>query len=337
MTDLAFYSGNNRVYGSVVIITGSSRAGKSTVGNLLGSCREADFIDEPWPLVMLTILAGAGTLSEALAISMFQTYLVELWHDRILMRNANFRPADQSSIWRQKSPEEIGARLFNVHTREDVKAYTEDISRTLVVSLSDTLPYCRFFWKAIPECQILHVVRDGLDVALSLTRKGWYSDEELLHPLHSSPYRVYRRLSDDTLYHLPPWVELEQEERFLNLSEFARCLYCWRRTMETVDSAAEGEEQEWRQPRLVKSSELFDHPRETIMGLTDALGLTHTELTGGLLSKIYTEMPKIPEELMSEIERDDLRALREIYLKFDMPTHSVDRALSNVSASLRQM
>jgi hypothetical protein len=207
---LSFYSGGNQLSVPTVVITGVARSGKTLVGNLLGSCQNVEHIDEPWLLMMLPIMAGEGAMPEMLARQMFQTYAYELWNDRILMRHVNFRPSDLSSIWKQKTPEEIFTRLIGLYSRDDVRRYVSENRQTLILTLTDTVPYCDFFWKTLPKCKIVHIVREGLAVALEVKRKRWLSDDEIRRPSHAKPYRAYSESINSVTYHLQRLLSLPE-------------------------------------------------------------------------------------------------------------------------------
>lgn len=327
MIDLCFYSGANqldRLASSVVIITGVGRSGKTLVGNALGTCHGVDHIDEPWFPMMLPILAGHGLIAEKLAIHMFQTSIVELSNDRILMRNANFRPADLSSIWQQKTPQEIFNRLLGLYSRDDVRRYAHDAKSSLVLTLTNTLPFWHFFRKALPACRIIHVLRDGLAVAHDVAQKRWLSDDELSRPMHALPYREYVRPSNGAKCYLPFWVETGKEERYLNLSEYARGLYYWRRLIELseITNADQGCIQP---PLVVKLQDVLNGPRETLSTLIETLGMSKTELTEQLFARIVPEArEEAAVELSGEEDRQELCAVRKAYLKLNLPTQGID-------------
>ena len=328
---LAYPSGAeqlSRLIGKVVVIIGAGRSGKTLVGNLLGSCQRVEHIDQPWLLDTLPVLAGHGLIPESLAVQMFQAYTVELWYDRILMRNVNFRPEDRSSIWQQKGPQEILSRLVGLYSRGDVQRYVGEQSTALVLTMTDNLPFFPFFMKALPDCHLIHVLRDGLDVALEVADRRWFSDEEHLQPVHANPYRPYQTSGDGAKHYIPYWVEEGTEDRFLSSSEFARGLCYWRRLMEKTTSSAGMEKM-----RVVKLADVLDRPEETISQLIGSLAMEKTNLTGSLLGKIQREEPpKLPAASLNDFEIDELRKVRESYPVFGLPTDNIDALLAGVKS-----
>lgn len=317
-----------------MVITGAARSGKTTVGNILGSCRNAEHFDDPWLPMMIPILASFGLLPQHLAIQMFQTCLIELFYDRILMRHVNFRPQDLSSVWRQKTPGEIFNRLMGLHSREDVRTYARDNHLTLVLTLSDTLPFCDFFWAALPGCRVIHVLRDGLDVALEVVKKGWLADEEHLRPAHAMPYRSYARPGDGNAYYLPFWLEDGAEERYLGSSQLARGLHYWHRLVEMAPLATEEDGRD-RNLRVLKLADLLDHPRETVSSLLESLELTGTELTERLIANVAPPTENgAPLEFLTEEEAAELGAVGEIYERLGLSSRRIDSLLVNANSRM---
>ena len=327
---LSFPSGSfqlGQLASSVVIITGAGRSGKTLVGNLLGSCQHVEHIDEPWLPLVLPMLAGLGSIDENLAVQMFQTSVTELLNNRILMRDANLRPSDMSSIWKQKSPEEIFSRLINLHSREDVKRHGRDHEPTLVLNLPDTGPYSSLFKKAIPECHIVHLLRDGIDTALEVSDKGWLSDEELSHPDNPLPYREYSLASGDRTVYLPCWVEEGTEEQYLSYSDFGRGLYYWLRMANVEEIHMAGFDES--QYTMVKYQDLIDHPARTFGTLQKRLNLTETDQTALLISALTEQKSyEVPDGLPSSSDLAEVSAIRFRYQELGWPVGRVDQLLS---------
>lgn len=328
--NISFDAGINqlsKLTGGVIILTGAGRSGKTTLGNILGSCDNVEHIDEPWFPMMLPIMAYEGMIAEDLAHQLFITQIVELLYDKYLMRHVNFRPQDLSSVWQQKTPKEILSRLIGLDSREDARIYAAKQQPILVLTLTNTVPYIDFFRKAYPECSVIHVVREGLQVAMEFYSKGWLSNAEHLSPSQASPYRKYVSITDGTTYYLPYWLEQGQEQRYLAASEFGRGLHYWRRIMSGLDWSAAEESGQYI--RTVKFSEIASCPENTIKTLLNDLGLASTSLTKQLLSQIKPDVDaEINPAMISDIELNELRSVRQIYLDLGMSTSRLDSLLS---------
>lgn len=329
--DLSFYSGDTQLEqlaSSVIVLTGTGRCGKTTVGNILGTCRGTEHIDDPWLLANLPTLAGRGVMPEALALQMFRTQAWHLLYNRILMRHVNFRPNDLSSIWKQKSPQEIISRITGLYSIKDIYKYAETTPTTLVLSLANTVPFYQFFWEAMPGCQIIHMLREGLDVAVEVTEKHWFSDDELRRPFHPDPYRPYVRHADAATCYLPYWVEEGAEERYVNSSEFGRGLQYWRRLME-MSGLADPSHDSLHDMRTVRMSDVLDRPSETIDALITSLGLEKTELTDPLVANVRRpEGEHEPIEVSSGVEREELQAMNVLYAGLGLSTERISQLLA---------
>lgn len=82
---------------------------------------------------------------------------------------------------------------------------------------------------AYPEARIVHVVRDGRDVACSLLERGWLSSGREGADDAGLAYGSQSRF----------WVEPERQAEFEQLSDAARAGYAWRRYVSTARATAE--------------------------------------------------------------------------------------------------
>ena len=71
---------------------------------------------------------------------------------------------------------------------------------------------------AFPEAAIVHILRDGRDVACSLLEKPWLRREQLKSDDAGVPYGSYARF----------WVEPERREEFESASDARRAAWVWR-------------------------------------------------------------------------------------------------------------
>jgi len=227
---------NEKLTGRLVILTGVARSGTTILGKLIASLKGVEFEYEPWLLAQLPIAQRAGLIEPSLAEEMLRAYLGDLFNCHILGRSVNTRPADDSSILNFLSEEELNARWHNIKDRNDAWKYIEEHKSIFAVKMVNLLPFYEFLYRALPGVKIINIVRNGLDTALSIQKKGWFADEALEKGESLSmkkevwiDYLGKKRL-------LPWWVGKDDAERFIGYSEFARGLCCWRTMME--DGAA---------------------------------------------------------------------------------------------------
>ncbi len=315
MQDLSFYSCEQPLDVPIVIVNGAARSGKTLVGKILGSCKNTEYLDEPWLPMVLAMSAGLGLVSRRLAVPMLRVYVNEMLNDRILMRHANFRPSDLTSIWSQKDPEEIFTRLIRLKTRKDVREYKRDKKTTLVINLTDTLPYQDLLKEAFPGSRTVHVVHEGLLVASETLRKRWYSDEELKKPTLAQLYRPYGiGRAKKYLYF---WVKEGEEKYYLSLSEYARGLYYWRQFMEASlghIARANKDIYSLRLPDFLRS------PKTELARLARWLRLESTEQTANLIANLSYRPPVVTRAALSGVPRRELESCLGIYKRLGLAT-----------------
>jgi len=279
------YTGMAHMNFRITIITGVSRSGKSLLGQLLGSMHNVEHVDEPWLSMMLPVIQGKGLIDQEFIKMLLRSFTEELFNDVILLRRANFRPSDISSIWTCKSAREILFRLGNLHSRDDVRRYVHENDSMLLYNLTGTVPYLSFFYKTFPNCKIIHVVRNGLEVALETVNKHWFSDNQLKNPLSNDLFREYQNI--DGKYYLPWWLQEEDTELFLSMNEFARGLCYWRTLLElSQKQITELRESHSRTYHEVKYEDLIQNPTQVLKEISTFLEISPSEKTESVLSTI---------------------------------------------------
>lgn len=82
-----------------------------------------------------------------------------------------------------------------------------------------------FTYRALPDCRILHLYRDGRDCADSLVRTYDVLTDEKLMALNTSEMPIGRKY--DARY-VPWWVEEGREEEFLGSTPYVRAIWMWK-------------------------------------------------------------------------------------------------------------
>jgi hypothetical protein len=278
---LLFYSKGNSFKFPLAVISGVCRSGKTLLGNLIATCPEVEYADEPWTGMVLPMAANSGKIEKEFASSMLSAYFFELFNDLILLRNANFRRRDLSSIWTKKTSEEIDLRLNNLNTRNDVINFSKSNRSTLVVTLAECSPFVDIILSAINRAQMVHVVRNGFDVAWEVSEKHWFSDEQLANPINA---QLYSPLDlEGRTWYLPWWVDEGEEKKFLKLTNFERSLYYWcslmTKGLEAFRSCKNKE-------ILVRYEDLVTNPEHEFNRVISYLGFSQGKLSTQMLKKI---------------------------------------------------
>lgn len=220
MNSYKFGSGNQNA-DSVVMITGVARSGTTILGKLVASLEGLDYEYEPWLLAQLPVL-----VKQPFAGEMLRGYLSELFACHLLGRSVNLRPSDDSRITRYQSEEELRYKWEKINTREDVKRFAKASHRQMAVKMVNLQPFFPFLFKSLPKLKVIHILRNPLDVALSIQKKGWFSEAELIHSESLSMKKEVTIKGKRKL--LPWWVNDNDAARFSGYSDFSRSLYCWR-------------------------------------------------------------------------------------------------------------
>ena len=214
----------------LVFITGACRTGKTTLGLLLGSMRSVEFIEEPWTALALPVMQKAGLIGPPAAATMLQAFIEESFNDRILLRNANFRRSDWSSIWRFKSRGEIARRLNGLKSRSDVVRHVEKNRSVLVISVTQTDPCLDFLKAALPQALIIHMVRQALPAVLDrdwVRRSALLTDAQMKKPWENDLHYDFKPGPRRPTLAIPWWVPRGRTREFLALPVLGRRLFYW--------------------------------------------------------------------------------------------------------------
>ncbi len=296
--NVLFRSGSNNFNSPVVVITGACRSGKTLLGNLLATCPEVEYADEPWTGMVLPMAVDSGKIEKEFASSIFSAYFFELFCDLILLRRANFRRKDLSSIWTKKTAEEIDLRLNKLGTRGEVLTFLKSNNSTLLVTLSECAPFADFILAALNHAQMIHVVRNPFDVAWDVLEKKWFSDEQLLSPLNATLYSAIT-ISRQTWY-LPWWVNEGEEEFFVKLSDYERSLYYW---CSLMDKGLEAFQSCESKEILVLYENLVSHTEHEFNRVISYLGFTRGKLADQMIEGVKSNhkeriTPKIDKNIL---------------------------------------
>jgi hypothetical protein len=151
---------------------------------------------------------------------------------------------------------------------------------------------------AYPQAHVVHIVRDGRDVACSLLQKPW------LRPQRGSddaglPYGAYARF----------WVEPERRQEFEEASDATRAAWVWRRYVEAARAFA-GPVAEIRYEDVTAGPERvadqlageLDAPRGPLLAAlrrahAGSVGRYRTDLTPAQLADVETEAGELLRDL----------------------------------------
>jgi Sulfotransferase family len=123
-------------------------------------------------------------------------------------------------------PEEEAAQRLR-QTLERVRALALVRNLRAVEQTPETTFVLAAALRAYPQAQVVHMVRDGRDVACSLLAKGWLGDRDASDDV-GSPYGAHAR----------SWVEPERAQEFELASEARRAGWAWRSYLSAARAAA---------------------------------------------------------------------------------------------------
>ena len=275
----------------VLFITGVNRSGTTLLGNLVGSFKNVEYDFEPWIFHCIPMMVASGQIPAFVAAEIFRGYFNETLTASILGRNFNFRPGDDTRIWRRLSQDEIHHRWSSVKDRRDVKKYAADHDSLFCLKVINFVPFFSLLWKNSPAIKFIEIVRHPLRVALSIQKKGWVNLEKL-QMLEGLPVKKKIRTKEGRDLFIPWWVQTRDNEYFLEMNELGRALYAWR-VLTEMGNAEKGRlgisGNESGRYLEMKYEDLLRNPKSFLEKVAGFAGREITPHTQELINTIRTE------------------------------------------------
>ncbi|GEM_PF-1609386 len=310
----------------VVIVTGVNRSGTTLTGNLVGSLARVEYEFEPFLLTHLPILESEGLMDSRIASEMLQSYANELLNSRILGRGVNMRSFDDTYIGNYLSEKELHYRWNDLITREDVIREVSQRQAILGMKMANLLPFFGFINQTFPNGKILHIIRHPFDVALSVQKKRWFSNENLQFVAGVS----LRKLDEKQKRWYPWWVNEKDIDQFFRYSELERALYCWQNLWENGFSAIDHFRlKESKNYMEIYYEELLEDPNKEMKEIARFLETEVTEKTQKLISTIKREKLQARAELdLSSVNSDLLVKVEKVMKRLGYSLSKLQRSKS---------
>ena len=153
-----------------------------------------------------------------------------------------------------------------------------------------------FLLQSFPRARFVHIIRDGRDAALSLSRKPWYSNESINSGIRDHDGYLY---GPDCRF----YVEENRCDEFFSTTDLHRCIWIWRRYVEEAIAGSQ------------------------IIPKTQLLKITYEELVN--------EPTRVSTELLDFlcIESKDSRAKFLEYVEENSQTDSVGKWINDLNES----
>ena len=150
---------------------------------------------------------------------------------------------------------------------------------------------------AYPRAVVVHIVRDGRDVACSLLERGWLRAERRGRDDVGAPYGGHARF----------WVEPGRADTFVRASDATRAAWAWRRYVTAARSAPERtleiRYEELGEPAV--AARIAEHLEADAADLLSALSRAHTDSVGRWRRDLSAEQ-------LSDVEAEAGALLREL-------------------------
>jgi len=288
----------------VIAITGVTRSGTTLLGKMIATFDPIEYIYAPSDMSYLPLMASAGFMNGEMATYLMGKYANELMITSLLGRNANMRKSDESYALNTMSEDELHYRWNRLSEREDAIQYAKGRNAGFATKFTNYQPYYDFLIRSFRNCKLIHIVRNGLDVAASIEKKGWYADERMNTSIDTSMTKVIKDQNTGETFHVPFHIPAKDSKSFHQADLFERGLLSWcvlmEKNREQADSLSLNRENyfEFRYEDLLKNAQ------KIISDLLRFIGAKPTDYTGRMIELIRTE--KLEEKKGYPVDRISL-------------------------------
>ncbi len=193
-----------------VVILGCPRSGTSYLLRALRAIDGFEGTETVLPSQFGPIWANATQPELRAALSFSFERTLTAWREQAETSRGR---ALASFVQRDTGVAELVARMLR-------RGQVTGVYKEPFLAFAPELPY-----DALPGCRIIHIFRDGRDVADSLERRyAPLGDYGLEHPAQNE--LLFTRPWDHR--HVPWWVEEHRDEEFITCSPFVRSVWMWK-------------------------------------------------------------------------------------------------------------
>ncbi len=300
---------------SIIFAFGAARSGKTILAQIASSFNGVDHVDEYFPLLAISIAANNGQISPETFTSISKCMLSELQNASALLRFANFRPKDASSIFKYKSKREILERVIRLNSRDESAQFVKDVDYKLWMTSTDLNNCSKLFQNTFPNSPRVLILRHPIEVASEVVRKKWFSDQTLLESKSNTPtIKHYSHRLKVDLY-LPWWLPEDEHSFWADSDEFTRALVYWKVMHSNYFNETK---QEINFPTVITWNALLHTPRQVISKLEALLNKEATRKSYRIIKSINKyRLPNLKVTSPSEVV---LQELQPMIKKFELTT-----------------
>lgn len=288
-SNLVYRQHPNKLTGRILFVTGVPRSGTTILGKIAASLSNVEYDYEPWFLAQLPVLAAEKLIDPRIAGQLLDHYFCELFHEKLIGRNANMRTTDDSFVLNSMPSSELTRRWTRLFSRDDSRRDAAKRKALMAAKMVNLQPFVPLFKKAFPSAKWVHIVRHPFDVAASLREKGWYEDsalrgEESLAPRKIVTVKGKRRI-------LPWWVSAADTALFFRLNSFDRGLLNW---VVMIRAWKKGRKQLGNNLLEIKYESLLTDPSASSKRLASFLGCKVTPASQKMMRSVRPPVPHKP-------------------------------------------
>ena len=281
----------------ILFIDGLSRSGKSLLGPIVGSLKKTYPMQHQNLIDNLLQLLQLNLVNTKVCKSLINIFLNESIYYLNLSRGVNFRPADNSSVLKDKN-----YKLFikNLSRKEGdhVIDQIKDEKKLPIYMSHDLLSVIDLLDKIIPNFKIIHVIRNPIDNIYSFYSKYNKRYKGKKYDLNNPRFFS---LAFETKKRLIPYYAAKNSKLFLKLNNLEKTTYYYLKIIEKSQRKLSNFKNK-NKIKIVRFDDLAQDPKKIINQLEKFLNTKTSSFT-----KIACKIEKVPRIIDYESREKKLR------------------------------
>jgi hypothetical protein len=245
-----------------LIIMGVGRSGTTILGKLIASMAPTYYLFEP------TIIKTMRNEQQLAAL--FEDYFLPIIQGS-QTKYGTLHYGGPEDYWATSSAMQKQRRK-TLSRRIDAFVHIAEEKPLFVIKTVNSQPYASNFRKVFPNCDFIHIVRNGFDVINSSVVNHWYTNK-------------FYSFGNDYVYnegntHIPWYIEEDMWELWKKWDQITRAAYIWCYLTQLVRETLQYEE-------------LCENPEKTVSKIEETFPIKRTNLTRMHIDSVERHVPQM--------------------------------------------
>jgi len=157
---------------NILFISGLTRSGKALLCPIISGFNNTEKVSVNFFLEQIPTLNYLGEINTHTSKFLLRSGMNRAIYDNAIGRNANFRPDDFTSVWKNKNPMEYVKRLSEPDG-DEVLLKLNSQNKIYPMMVHNGLWHSKIWFNAFPSLKFIHMQRNPIEIIYSWIGKGY--------------------------------------------------------------------------------------------------------------------------------------------------------------------